>query len=86
VAEDELAVAYDPHTGSALSDALVNMRYAFSRAVAEKSEGDVNRTPAKNASLPSERSGLMLFDAQAIERAVRNLQMSRAVPPESMFW
>lgn len=36
VAEDELAVAYDPETGSALSDALVNMRYAFSRAVAEK--------------------------------------------------
>ena len=36
VAEDELAVAYDANTGSALSDALVNMRYAFSRAVAEK--------------------------------------------------
>ena len=35
VAEDELAVAYDAGTGSALSDALVNMRYAFSRAVAE---------------------------------------------------
>ena len=35
VAEDELAVAYDAETGSALSDALVNMRYAFSRAVAE---------------------------------------------------
>jgi len=36
VAEDELAVAYDEKTGVALSDALVNMRYAFSRAVAEK--------------------------------------------------
>lgn len=35
VAEDELAVAYDPATGSPLSDALVNMRYAFSRAAAE---------------------------------------------------
>jgi hypothetical protein len=35
VAEDELAVAYDPDTGLASSDALVNMRYAFSRAVAE---------------------------------------------------
>jgi hypothetical protein len=35
VAEDELAVAYDPDSGSALSDALVNMRYAFSQAVAE---------------------------------------------------
>jgi hypothetical protein len=36
VAEDELAVAYDPETGAALSDALVNMRYAFSQAVAER--------------------------------------------------
>jgi TfuA protein len=36
VAEDELAVAYDPETGSALSDALVNMRDAYSRAAAEK--------------------------------------------------
>ena len=36
VAEDELAVAYDAETGAALSDALVNMRYAFSRAVAER--------------------------------------------------
>jgi hypothetical protein len=35
VAEDELAVAYDADTGSASSDALVNMRHAFSRAVAE---------------------------------------------------
>lgn len=35
VAEDELAVAYDADTSSPLSDALVNMRYAFSRAVAE---------------------------------------------------
>jgi TfuA protein len=36
VAEDELAVAYDPETGSALSDALVNMRYALSQAVADR--------------------------------------------------
>ena len=36
VAEDELAVAYDPATGSALSDALVNMRYALSRAAADQ--------------------------------------------------
>jgi hypothetical protein len=35
IAEDELAVAYDENTGVALSDALVNMRYALSRAVAE---------------------------------------------------
>ena len=36
VAEDELAVAFDPETRSALSDALVNMRYALSRAAAEQ--------------------------------------------------
>jgi hypothetical protein len=36
VAEDELAVAYDPESGSPLSDALVNMRYTLSRAVAER--------------------------------------------------
>lgn len=35
VAEDEVAVAYEPNTGSALSDALVNMRFALSRAAAE---------------------------------------------------
>lgn len=35
VAEDEVAVAYDPNTGSAVSDALVNMRFALSRAAAE---------------------------------------------------
>jgi hypothetical protein len=28
----------------------------------------------------------MQFDAQAIEVAVRNLQMSRSVPTESWFW
>ena len=35
---------------------------------------------------PAERSGLMQFDAQAFEVAVRNLQMSRSVPTESWFW
>ena len=35
---------------------------------------------------PTERAGLMQFDAQAIELAVRNLQMSRAIPTDSMFW
>jgi hypothetical protein len=34
----------------------------------------------------AERSGLMQFDVQAIEGAVRNLQMSRSIPMESMFW
>lgn len=33
-----------------------------------------------------ERNGLMKFDVQAIEGAVRNLQMSRAIPTESWFW
>ena len=34
----------------------------------------------------TERNGLMQFDPQAIEVAVRNLQMSRSIPTESMFW
>jgi len=34
----------------------------------------------------AERNGLMQFDPQAIDVAVRNLQMSRAIPMESMFW
>jgi hypothetical protein len=34
----------------------------------------------------AERNGLMQFDPQAIDVAVRNLQMSRAIPTESMFW
>ena len=35
---------------------------------------------------PTERSGLMQFDVQALELAVRNLQMSKAIPTESWFW
>ena len=35
---------------------------------------------------PTERTGLMQFDVQAIEMAVGDLQMSRAIPTESMFW
>ena len=35
---------------------------------------------------PTERSGLMQFDPLAIDQAVRNLQMSRAIPMESWFW
>ena len=34
----------------------------------------------------TERNGLMQFDPQAIDVAVRNLQMSRAIPMESWFW
>jgi TfuA protein len=189
VAEDELAVAFDPGTGSALSDALVNMRYALSRAAAEQVIGrDTRRlliqlarsryfpertydltmrlaehrvpgieldrlrvwlrhrapdlkaedalrllrlarrlstavlarrgevhamnpiveqiigkliidpmfrqafktdratTLARYRLTPTEREGLMLFDVQAIEVAVRNLQMSKAIPVDSMFW
>ncbi len=35
---------------------------------------------------PTERAGLMQFDMQALESAVRNLQMSKAIPTDSMFW
>ena len=49
VAEDELAVAFDPDTGSALSDALVNMRYALSRAAAEQVIGRDTRRRADPA-------------------------------------
>jgi hypothetical protein len=34
----------------------------------------------------AERNGLMQLDAQALDLAVRNLQLSRAVPTESWFW
>lgn len=34
----------------------------------------------------AERNGLMQVDVQALELAVRNLQLSRAVPTESWFW
>jgi hypothetical protein len=34
----------------------------------------------------TERNGLMQFDVQALELAVRNLQLSRAIPTESWFW
>jgi hypothetical protein len=34
----------------------------------------------------TERAGLMQIDVQALEVAVRNLQMSKSVPTESMFW
>jgi len=41
---------------------------------------------ARYSLTPLERSGLMQFDVQAIEVAVRNLQMSRSIPTDSMFW
>ena len=34
----------------------------------------------------TERDGLMQFNVDAIDAAVRNLQMSKALPVESMFW
>ena len=43
-------------------------------------------TLARYQLTPVERSGLMQFDVQAIEVAVRNLQMSRSIPTDSMFW
>ena len=47
---------------------------------------DRERALARYHLTPTERSGLMQFDAQAIELAVRNLQMSKSIPMESMFW
>ena len=41
---------------------------------------------ARYALTPAERNGLMQLDAQALEVAVRNLQMSKSVPTESWFW
>lgn len=49
-------------------------------------KADRQGTLARYQLTPKERSGLMQFDAQAIEAAVRNLQMSRSVPTESWFW
>lgn len=47
---------------------------------------DRANTLARYGLTPTEREGLMHFDVQAIEVAVRNLQMSRAIPMESWFW
>lgn len=49
-------------------------------------KADRAKTLARYPLTPTEREGLMLFDVQAIEAAVRNLQMSRAIPTDSMFW
>ena len=47
---------------------------------------DRQNTLARYQLTPAERNGLMQIDVQALEAALRNLQMSRAVPTESMFW
>ena len=49
-------------------------------------KADRQTTLARYQLTPSERSGLMQFDVQAIEGAVHDLQMSRAIPTESWFW
>ena len=49
-------------------------------------KADRERVLARYPLTPTERSGLMQFDVQAIEAAVRNLQMSKAIPTDSMFW
>jgi hypothetical protein len=49
-------------------------------------KADRQKTLARYQLTPVERSGLMRFDVQALEVAVRNLQMSRAIPTESWFW
>ena len=47
---------------------------------------DRQKALARYQLTPTERSGLMQFDVQALELAVRNLQMSRSIPMESWFW
>jgi hypothetical protein len=49
-------------------------------------KADREKTLARYQLTPKERSGLAQFDVQALELAVRNLQMSRSVPTESWFW
>jgi hypothetical protein len=49
-------------------------------------KADREKTLARYQLTPHERSGLAQFDVQALELAVRNLQMSRSVPTESWFW
>ena len=47
---------------------------------------DRQRTLARFQLTPAERNGSMQIDVEALEAPLRNLQMSRAVPTESMFW
>ena len=49
-------------------------------------KADRASTLARYQLTATERQGLMLFDVQAIEMAVRNLQLSKAIPTDSMFW
>jgi hypothetical protein len=49
-------------------------------------KSDRQRTLARYQLTPTERDGLMQFNVDAIEAAIRNLQMSKAIPTESMFW
>jgi Aromatic-ring-opening dioxygenase LigAB, LigA subunit len=49
-------------------------------------KADRQKALARYMLTSAERNALMQFDIQAIEVAVRNLQMSRALPTESMFW
>jgi hypothetical protein len=44
------------------------------------------RTLARYPLTLTEREGFMQFNVDAIEAAIRNLQMSRALPTESWFW
>jgi len=49
-------------------------------------KADRQKTLARYQLTPAERNGLMQIDLQALEAALRNLQMSRALPTESWFW
>jgi hypothetical protein len=49
-------------------------------------KADRQKALARYQLTAAERTGLMQFDVQALEVAVRNLQMSKAIPTESWFW
>jgi len=49
-------------------------------------KADRATTLARYTLTRTERDGLMQIDVQALEVAVRNLQMSKSVQTESWFW
>ena len=61
-------------------------RLIIDSAFRQKFTTDRAATLARFTLTQAERNGLMQFDPHAIDVAVRNLQMSRAIPMESWFW
>jgi hypothetical protein len=47
---------------------------------------DRYKTLARYQLTVTEREGFMHFNVDALEAAIRNLQMSKAIPMESWFW